>query len=161
MPAPSAGFSFLAVVTGNIKGRTTERFCKDGVLYDKSRVKTVPGAASNIRHKVEAWSGVSVQPHRFGGVEFRLGRRELGHLHGDSLLDIPFPMDVRNDLISRGRVQRHHILPESGWVSFHIHTDEDREEALQLLRRSYDLASTAAVRRRKNESTTIEENQQS
>jgi hypothetical protein len=29
------------------------------------------------------WPGVTVEPHRFGGIEFREGRREIGHLHGD------------------------------------------------------------------------------
>jgi hypothetical protein len=31
---------------------------------------------------------VTVAPHRFGGVEFRVGRRELGHLHGNRLADL-------------------------------------------------------------------------
>jgi Family of unknown function (DUF5519) len=30
-----------------------------------------------IAATVESWPGVEAAPHRFGGVEFRLGRREL------------------------------------------------------------------------------------
>ncbi len=29
------------------------------------------------------WPGVTAHPHRFGGMEYRLGKRELGHIHGD------------------------------------------------------------------------------
>src|SRR4029077_9807160 len=38
--------------------------------------------ADEIARHVASWPGVTVAPHRFGGVEFRVGRRELGHLHG-------------------------------------------------------------------------------
>jgi Luciferase len=56
-----------------------------------------------ITAEVESWQGVSSVAHRFGGLELRLGRRELGHLHGDRIADLPFPRRVRNELItSRG-----------------------------------------------------------
>lgn len=93
-----------------------------------------------IQEAVLQWEGVTAHPHRFGGVEFRLGKRELGHVHGNRLVDIPFPMKVRNELISSGRVEPHHVLPESGWISFFIRRDTDVDEAIQLLHRSYDLA---------------------
>ena len=79
-------------------------------------------------------------PHRFGGTEFRLGRREIGHIHGDHLVDIPFPKKVRNELIAAGLAEPHHILPESGWISFYIRRGDQVESAIALLRRSYDLA---------------------
>jgi hypothetical protein len=91
--------------------------------------------------------GVAVLPHRFGGIEFRLGKRELGHIHGDSLLDIPFPMSIRNELVESGEVKKHHLLPESGWVSFSITREADVAKAIALLRRSFDIAVTSAQRR--------------
>ena len=66
---------------------------------------------------VSAWPGVSVASHRFGGVEFRLGRRELGHLHGSRMADLPFPVRVHDELIAAGKAEHHHILPASGWVA--------------------------------------------
>ncbi|MEK6569772.1 MAG: luciferase family protein, partial [Bacteroidota bacterium] len=45
--------------------------------------------------------------------------KKLGHIHGDSLLDIPFPMKVRDELVTARRVEPHHVLPKSGWISFH------------------------------------------
>lgn len=95
-------------------------------------------AAERIRKAIESWPGVSVVPHRFGGLEFRLGQRELGHLHGDRLADIPFPVKIRQELVAQGRARRHHVLPESGWVSRTIHRDEDIDEVIELFRLAYD-----------------------
>lgn len=44
--------------------------------------------AERIRCEVASWEGVEVAPQCFGGIEFKLGRRELGHLCGDRLGDI-------------------------------------------------------------------------
>ncbi|MDE3057787.1 MAG: DUF5519 family protein [Bacteroidota bacterium] len=97
-------------------------------------------AQNTIRSAALEWSGVTVHPHRFGGIEFRLGKRELGHIHGDSLLDIPFPTATRNELVHARRVQPHHVLPESGWVSFYIRSENDIREAILLLKMSYEIA---------------------
>ena len=32
------------------------------------------------------------------------------------LLDLPFPVKIRNELVESGRAEVHHVLPESGWV---------------------------------------------
>lgn len=75
------------------------------------------GAKERIHIPLQGWSGITSQPHRFGGIEYCLGRREIGHVPGDSLVDIPFPTKVRNELITGGRAEPHHILPDSGLVS--------------------------------------------
>jgi hypothetical protein len=87
-----------------------------------------------------SWAGVTARPHRFGGTEYRFGTREIGHIHGDHLLDIPFPMSVRHELVATGLAEPHHILPNSGWISFYIKRTDQVEPAIALLRRSYDLA---------------------
>lgn len=97
-------------------------------------------ASQVVREAVLSWEGTSAHPHRFGGVEFRLGSRELGHLHGDVLLDVPFPSKVRDELIAAGRAQPHHVLPETGWISFRIKTEADITAAVDLMRMSYDIA---------------------
>jgi hypothetical protein len=95
-------------------------------------------AASRITREVTSWPGVRVAPHRFGGVEFRVGHRELGHLHGDRLADLPFPVRVRARLVEEGRAVPHHVLPHSGWVSYPIRADADVENVIALFRLSYD-----------------------
>lgn len=91
-----------------------------------------------IVREVSAWPGVTTGRHRFGGTEFRVGRRELGHLHGDRLADLPFPLLVRNDLVDAGRAAPHHIQPESGWVSYLLHSHADIAPVVALFRLNYD-----------------------
>ena len=110
---------------------------------------SVKGAQKSITDTVTSWAGVTVQPHRFGGVEYVIGKREIGHIHGDSLVDIPFPKKVRDEIVAAGRAQPHHILPESGWISFYIRQQEDVDKAIALLRESYAIAQ-------KQKSKTIE-----
>ncbi len=100
----------------------------------------VPGAAALISQALAAWKGVEAQPHRFGGVEYRLGQREIGHVHGNHLVDIPFPRRVRDEVVAAGLARPHHILPDSGWVSLYLQQPADVQQAITLLRRSYDLA---------------------
>jgi hypothetical protein len=102
--------------------------------------------AGRIAAAVTAWPGVERAPHRFGGIAFRLGRRELGHLHGDVVVDLPFPRKMRDELIAQGRAQPHHVLPDSGWVSFWIESPDDGERAIALLRLAYDRVVAAAAR---------------
>ena len=101
---------------------------------------SVHGAQARITETVTSWSGVTAQPHRFGGLEYVIGRREIGHIHGDSLVDIPFPKKVRDEIVASGRAQPHHVLPETGWVSFYIRQEHDVENVISLLRESYEIA---------------------
>jgi len=94
--------------------------------------------SSRIEREVGSWPGVSVSPHRFGGLEFRVGRREIGHLHGDRLADIPFPVSIRRELVAAGRAEPHHILPRSGWVSLWIRGAGDVGAAIELFRLNYE-----------------------
>ena len=101
---------------------------------------SVRGAGEKIRQAVLSWPEVAAHPHRFGGTEYRIGTREIGHSHGDSLVDIPFPTKVRNELVAAGRAEPHHVLPDSGWVSIFLREPADVERAIELLKLSFDLA---------------------
>lgn len=100
----------------------------------------VSGAKNKIAAMLESWTGIESQPHRFGGTEYRLGRREIGHVHGDYLVDIPFPKNVRDALVAAGRAEPHHILPRSGWVSIFLRQDQDVDRAIELLQYSFEIA---------------------
>jgi hypothetical protein len=107
----------------------------------------VPGAQEQITQTLLGWEGVSIQPHRFGGVEYCLGRRELGHIHGDHMLDVPFPSKVKHEILATGMASPHHLLPETGWVSLYLRQPEDVQKAIQLLKRSYEIARQQRQRR--------------
>jgi hypothetical protein len=104
----------------------------------------VPAAAEKIALAMRELPGVSSGPHRFGGTESHLARREIGHVHGDHLVDIPFTKKIREELVAEGKAERHHILPDSGWVSIYLRQTADLERAIGLLRFSFDLAAAPA-----------------
>ncbi len=103
------------------------------------------GAAQRIVDEVVSWPGVEAHPHRFGGVELRVGRRELGHLHGDRIADLPFTVARRQELVAAGRARPHHVLPDSGWLT--VPLGDDVTDVVALFRENYERAQRAAERR--------------
>jgi hypothetical protein len=106
----------------------------------------VSRAQERIDAAVQRWPGISSGPHRFGGTEYTLGRREIGHVHGDSLVDIPFPKNIRDQLVADGRAEPHHILPQSGWVSIYLRRASDVDRAIELLKFSFEIANQRMAR---------------
>jgi hypothetical protein len=94
--------------------------------------------AKTIEQTLLTWPDVSAAPHRFGGIEFRVGRREIGHLHGNRLADLPFPVSIRKELVAAGRASPHHVLPDSGWVSVWIRGPGDVPTVIDLFRLNHD-----------------------
>ena len=91
----------------------------------------------NIQEELMKWDGVTSGIDRFCGLEFRIGNREMGHVHDDTLGDLPFPMQIRNKLIEEGHASPHHTLPQSGWVSKGIN-GEDVRGVIELFRMQYE-----------------------
>ncbi|GAB4517535.1 MAG: hypothetical protein OHK0046_24190 [Anaerolineae bacterium] len=90
-----------------------------------------------IIDEMATWDGVTVHPHRFGGREFNIGNVEIGHVHSNGMVDIPFTRTIRAQLIAEGMAEPHHLLPETGWISFYLRKESDVAEALKLFRLSY------------------------
>lgn len=93
--------------------------------------------ADAIVSEVGAWSGVGVASQGAGFVEFHVGRREIGHLHGSRLADLPFPVRIREQLVAEGKASLHHVHPESGWVSVYIRSADDVANVVDLFRLNY------------------------
>jgi hypothetical protein len=91
-----------------------------------------------VKTELMSWRGVTLQPHRFGGTEFRISRREMGHMHGGRFADLPFPMSIRNELVKDRRALPHHMLPNSGWVTFLINEEADVTSLINLFRMQYE-----------------------
>ena len=102
--------------------------------------------STTIEREVTSWLGVTVTTHSMGGgLEFRYGRVELGHLHGDACADLPFTRKIRDELIATGRASVHPPLPDSGWVRREIAGSKDIAGVVALFRRNYDRASARAT----------------
>jgi Luciferase len=109
---------------------------------DGSEVLSSRAAIEAVRAAVASWEGVTIHDHRFGGIEFRVGRRELGHLHR-AIADLPFPRAVRDELVAEGRARPHHVLPESGWVTVPMRTASEVANVIALFQQNYKRAVSA------------------
>jgi hypothetical protein len=96
-----------------------------------------------LREEVRTWPSVSERVHRYGGIQFDCSGRELGHVHGNGVVDLSFRRAVCDELVSTGRALPHHTLPDSGWVTVPLRYDEDREVAVALFRLAYSRAIEA------------------
>ena len=100
-----------------------------------------------IERQVKSWPGVTTGDTGRGGLQFNYGRVELGHLHGSSFADLPFPKKVRDELLAQGRASVHPPLPDSGWVRRRMYGPVDAEAVIELFRMNYERARTRAERR--------------
>jgi Family of unknown function (DUF5519) len=98
-------------------------------------------ASEVITAEVTSWPGVTAGHGERGEFGFRVGRREIGHLHGDRALHIGFPKDVWQELYDAGRIDYHPVFPtKKGWASRAIRGEDDVRDVIALLRLNYDRA---------------------
>lgn len=126
--------SSLILPSSNISHMTT-------TASESGRMLDVDDVFERVRSELMSWPGVSSQPHRFGGTEFRVNGREMGHMHGGRFADLPFPMSIRNELVKGGRALPHHVLPNSGWITFLINEESDVTALIDLFRMQYERLS--------------------
>ncbi len=93
--------------------------------------------AGRIQCEVASWPGVTAEAHRGGMVFFHVGRREIGHLHGNRMADLPFPVRIREELVAAGRADLHYVHPKSGWITYYIRGEHDIEAIVELFRLNY------------------------
>jgi hypothetical protein len=96
-------------------------------------------SSQQITDEVRSWPGVEAGPGRRGEFAFRVGRREIGHLHGDHAAHFSFPRDVWLELFEQGRVVHHPVFPDrQGPAARPIRSDGDVRDVIELLRLNYD-----------------------
>ena len=106
---------------------------------------TATTPSQQIADAVLAWDGVTAGPGRRGEYAFRLGRRELGHLHGDRTAHFSFPPDVWRQLQAEGRIVDHPVFPgRVGPAARTIAGPEDVRDVIALMRINYDRLAGAA-----------------
>jgi Family of unknown function (DUF5519) len=97
----------------------------------------MPTASEQITEAVTAWPGVKAGIGVRGEYGFTVGRRQIGHLHGDHAAHFGFPRDVWEELMAEGRVVRHPI-DKPGWAARRIESEADVRDVIALLRLNYD-----------------------
>jgi hypothetical protein len=105
------------------------------------RMSEARTASELITEEVTSWPGVTAGPGRRGEFAFTVGRREIGHLHGDHAAHFGFPKEVGVRLREEGRVGPHPVAPhKAAWAARRIETEEDVRDVIALMRLNYDRA---------------------
>jgi MFS family permease len=128
--------SIISVSLAVVLIKTRPAKCQNHLPEEEGSMGTI--ITENIKKEILAWPGVICNPYRFGGIEFRVNKRDMGHIHGEKLADLPFPIEIRKDLIASGKVLPHIIYPESMWVSYIIRSEEDAPKIIDLFRLQYE-----------------------
>ena len=96
-------------------------------------------ASEQITDAVTAWPGVEAGYGSRGEYGFTVGRKEIGHLHGDHALHIGFPKAVWNELKEQGRIDYHPVFPgKPGFGARRIESEADVRDVIAMLRLNYD-----------------------
>ncbi|MDQ3722420.1 MAG: DUF5519 family protein [Actinomycetota bacterium] len=95
-------------------------------------------ASEQITEQVTGWPGVQAGPGSRGEFAFTVGRREIGHLHGDHVLHLGLPKAVWHELYEAGRIDYHPVFPgKPGYASRRIDGQDDVVDVIALLRLNY------------------------
>jgi hypothetical protein len=105
-----------------------------------------PDYGARLAAVLKHWPDMDVLPHGYGGVEFRVGIREIGHVHVSGVADLLVTVRMRRDLVAAGRAQAHHTLPRSGWISFRLRSENDIPAVVELFRLNYERLRGAGQR---------------
>jgi Family of unknown function (DUF5519) len=98
-------------------------------------------ASEQITEEVTSWPGVEAGPGRRGEFAFKLGKREIGHLHGDHAAHFSFPKDVWAELRDEGRIVDHPVFPgKVGPAARSLENEEDVRDVIAMMRLNYDRA---------------------
>ena len=96
-------------------------------------------ASQQITDEVTSWPGVEAGLGRRGEFAFRVGRREIGHLHGDHAAHFVFPQATWEELHAEGRISEHPVFPgRVGPAARRIDDQGDVDEVIELMRLLYD-----------------------
>ena len=96
-------------------------------------------ASERITEEVTSWPGVSAGPGRRGEFAFKVGRKEIGHLHGDRVAHFGFPKRVWTELFEAGRIGYHPVFPgKPGFGARAIEDDADVRDVIAMMRLNYE-----------------------
>ena len=100
-----------------------------------------PTAGEQIVDEVTSWPGVEAAWGKRGELSLRLGKREIGHLHGDHAMHSGFPKAVWQELYDAGRIDYHPVFPgKPGYGARRIENADDVRDVIAMLRLNYDRA---------------------
>ena len=100
---------------------------------------SIPSARAQITDEACSWPGVGAEWGSRGEWSIRLGRSELGHLHGDHAAHFAFPKAVWDELHAAGRITEHPVFPgKRGPAARRIESEADVADVVALMRLNYE-----------------------
>ena len=100
-----------------------------------------PTPSQQITAELSTWPGVEAGPGERGEYAFKVGRRQIGHLHGERSAHFSFPKDVWAELKAQGRIEPHPVFPKSvGPAARRIQSQDDVLDVIALMRLNYERA---------------------
>lgn len=109
-------------------------------------METTKAFSEHITDVVDEWPGVRAGAGSRGEWAFKVGGREIGHLHGDHVAHFGFPKDVWTDLKAQGRIDDHPVFPgKPGWGARRMGDADDVADVIALLRLNYERAIRGAT----------------
>ena len=92
-----------------------------------------------------SWPGVSAGSGRRREFAFTVGRKEIGHLHGDRVAHFGMPKRVWTELFDEGRIDYHPVFPgKPGFGARAIESDADVHDVIAILRLNYERVAVPA-----------------
>ena len=96
-------------------------------------------ANQRLTELITSWPGVTAGTGRRGEWSFRVGKREIGHLHGDRAAHFSFPRQVWLELAEQGRITDHPVFPgRVGPGARTIENEADIRDVIELMRLNYE-----------------------
>jgi hypothetical protein len=105
---------------------------------------TTTSPSTQITAEVTSWPGVDAGPGRRGEFAFKVGRHEVGHLHGDRSAHFFFTQELWHELSEEGRITEHPVFPgKVGPAARRIESQEDVDDVIAMMRLNYDRFTAA------------------
>ena len=96
-------------------------------------------ASEQITAIVTSWPGVDAGYGKRGEWGFRVGGREIGHLHGDRAAHFAFTRELGEKLREEGRVGPHPVFPASAKMAARaIASEADIADVVALMLLNYE-----------------------
>ncbi|MSO42479.1 MAG: hypothetical protein EXQ70_11435 [Solirubrobacterales bacterium] len=100
---------------------------------------TTQSLSQQIIDAVSSWGGIDAGVGSRGELGFKVGRRSIGHLHGDHAAHFTFPKRTWAELLEQGRIAPHPFFPDrQGLAARTIEDEDDIGDMIELLRLNYD-----------------------
>lgn len=83
----AAILSIISIALAVLLFRTKPPKCQNHLPEEQGSMNTP--ITENIKKNILLWPGVTSNTYQFGGIEFRVNNRDMGHIHVDKLADLP------------------------------------------------------------------------